>query len=170
MGYILIDETTTPNGVVMVEIQFKHCLVINVRFRERQRFPHESGQPLSQCVVPAFNVRCFTTFFINALMSIAGKDLLSVFSINRGKLARAGLLTVPAVARSGDRPQLPNLLRRYKRINSASNSWVPFFIMSLLVKIVLGRMSFIYYLQVGRDRRIRPPLPTIDHCRSTRGR
>jgi len=37
----------------------------------------------------------------------------SIISINRGKLARAGLLTVPAVARSGDRPQLPNLLRRY---------------------------------------------------------
>jgi len=36
-----------------------------------------------------------------------------IISINRGKLARAGLLTVPAVARSGDRPQLPNLLRRY---------------------------------------------------------
>jgi len=34
-----------------------------------------------------------------------------IISINRGKLARAGLLTVPAVARSEDRPQLPNLLR-----------------------------------------------------------
>jgi len=33
-GYILTDETTTPNSVVVVEVQFQHCLVINVRLRK----------------------------------------------------------------------------------------------------------------------------------------
>jgi len=54
-----------------------------------------------------------SNILIKKHLQMFAEERKRIISINRGKLARAGLLTVPAVTRSGDRPQLPNLLRRY---------------------------------------------------------
>jgi len=68
------------------------------------------------------------------------ESIVDEYHLNKpGKLARAGLPTVPAVARSGGRPQLPKLLRRY--VDDPSWFWLG----SAAASSRLGATSVLFY-------------------------
>ena len=45
-----------------------------IGFRERQSFSSVARNPLSQGIVPAFNMVCFTRFFSNATVGFLGEN------------------------------------------------------------------------------------------------
>ena len=50
---------------------FQSCLMIFIRFGKRKRLTDKASQPLTQCVIPPFNMRCFARLFSHRLMFLA---------------------------------------------------------------------------------------------------
>ncbi len=54
-----------------MNIHFQSRLMIFIRFRKRKRSADKAPQPLSQCVIPSFNMGCFARLFSHRLMFLA---------------------------------------------------------------------------------------------------
>ncbi len=71
---------------------FQGRFVIHIGFGKRKRSADKTPQPLSQCVVPSLNMRCFTSLFTNRLMFLTqqAKHLFICFP----KVAESGTLPI----------------------------------------------------------------------------
>src|SRR6266487_5423694 len=55
-------ENVRPFKIIAMEKQVQTSIMHQKRFGERERFANETSQTLPECIIPAFNVRCFTCF------------------------------------------------------------------------------------------------------------
>ena len=79
--------------------------MVYIRFGKRKCPTDKTPQPLAQCIVPSFNMCCFTTVFTNRLMVLAQQAKYLV--IRLPQVAKCGALSIRCWY---PRPQTPTTL------------------------------------------------------------
>ena len=76
--------------------------MIHIRFGKRQRAADKTSQPLPQCIIPSFHMRCFACFLTNRLMFLAQQT--KYLFVRFPKVAERGTVSIGC---GYPRPQSP---------------------------------------------------------------